>query len=329
MNNFIVYALIDTTRPGVWSTPYVSFLYLPYYIGKGKDENRPKTHYYETLTRSSMSTRPSHKNNKILKLHEAGVRFEYVTLEVATEDRAYEVEEELINILGRRSEGGVLTNIAEGGTTNSKAGYIHCKDDQDVTVYVRIDDPRIGKELVPMGRRGNVPCYDQNGNFIYVPKALYDPLFHRHVHQDAKRSEETRQKISAGKKKYKFTDEHRANIAEVNRKKNLIIHKGAQRKNSTKQAIAKSRFGSKSKVAKIWKLVGPKGELIVYRGGLVLGADLFGLCFNRLKRYEGSSVPYPDYSGHKQQKHFNTTGWKLEQIDDPEEINFIFVFFSE
>lgn len=64
----------------------------------------------------------------------------------------------------------------------------------------------------------------------------------------------------------------------------------------------------------------------MYRGGLKLAEDLFNINGNRLRRYENEVVPYPNYTGHINERIYNTTGWKLEKNPIDTEVNFEFIF---
>lgn len=324
----IVYALLDLSSPGRYETPYFTLLYKPYYIGKGYNEKRAKSHFHESITRSKSKGKRSYKQNKIINLHNRGIEYSYVIYECKDEDDAFIKEMELIELFGRFLNGGILTNVNPGGFVGTRKGYVHCHDKNGMTVYVKNDDKRIESgELTKVGfGTGNVLCINENGELYQVPNYEYDPNIHRHVEKGKKRPESTRKAISEAKLKYTFTEDHLKNLTEANRLISKNVHTGAKRKDSTKTAISKSRFGSKSKVANTWRLTDPDGNIFVYKGGIALAEDLFDINANRLLRYEGDRVPYPDYTGHKNQRIFNTIGWMLEKNPDDAEITFEFIF---
>jgi hypothetical protein len=324
----IVYALLDLSSPGRYETPYFTLLYKPYYIGKGYSETRAKSHFHESITRSKSKGKRSYKQNKIIDLHNRGIDYSYIVCECEDEDDAFIKEMELIELFGRFSNGGILTNVNPGGLVGTRKGYIHCHDKNGMIVYVKSDDKRI--ELGELSRtlfyEHSVMCVDTEGKIYRVDKHKYNPNIHTTMHNRRKRSKSTRKAISEAKLKYKFTEEHLKNITEANRLTSKNVHTGAKRKDSTKTAISKSRFGSKSKVANTWRLTDPGGSVFVYKGGIALAEDLFDINANRLLRYEGDKVPYPDYTGHKSQRIFNTIGWMLEKNPDDAEITFEFIF---
>lgn len=323
-----IYALVDIRKPGVFKTKYFTLLYEPYYIGKASTIERPTQHYVESIRKLKKGGKRTYKQNKILNLIKNNISFEYVLFECESEDDAFLKEMELIKLFGRYSDGGILTNVNHGGLAGTKRGYVHCHDRNGHTVYVNKNDKRIETgeyRIVGFGERC-VMCFDEDNNVYKVPCDEYDPIKHRSIHLGVKRDKETREKISKAKLKYKFTKEHLDNLTKANRLIAKNVHLGAKRKESTKKSISKSRYGSKSKVANIWRVTSPSGDSITYKGGLILIEKLFNINANRLIRYEGSTVPYPNYAGHKSQAIFNTTGWKLEKNPEVYEINFEFMF---
>jgi hypothetical protein len=322
----IVYALIDITKPGIYKTDYVTYLYEPYYIGKGVNNKRPEQHLNESLSAKEKGGKRTRKQNKILKLLKNNIPFEYVIYEVDNECEAYQIEYELVELFGRLSEGGILTNVQSGGGGNKK-GYVYAKNDHE-TIYVKRTDKRIlsGEFKIVGFGSDKIHCYDKDGNKLYVSSDEYWKNGYTSIFKNRKRSEEARSNISKGKKNYKFTESHLANLTNANRIIAQNVHLGAKRKQSTKTNISKSRFGSKSKVANIWRLTSPNGDIcITYKGGLALVSN-FGLSPNRFKKFFGNIVPYPSYSGHINKEIINTTGWKIEKNPIDAEINYEFIF---
>jgi hypothetical protein len=318
----VVYALLDTSKRGKFITPYVSFLYKPYYIGKGT-EKRPLDHLYEAEYAKGKN---SYKTNKILSLIKNGQDFSYVYFHCDSEREAYDKEEELINLFGRYFDGGILCNITLGGEINVKAGYIHCLDNSTgYNVYVSVDDKRIGKTLSPLCRRGHVPCVDENGDVYFSTQNEYKIGMHTHIHTGRKRTDETRSKISKGKLAYTFTDEHIENIIIANQINDKLNQLGVKRKDSTKEAISKSRTGEKSKVAKTWKFVDPNGNEYIFKGGFSKFCSMMNLSPQRMRTNKGKIISKATNKGHLNESVLNTEGWWCDHTEDEPNLCFFFI----
>ena len=94
----------------------ISFLYLPFYIGKGCD-NRIDVH--EKICCKKIINGYSHVSKKeyeIIKLLENDLRpIKIIIYETYDENEAYELETKIVDFFGRISEGGILTNVIRGG----------------------------------------------------------------------------------------------------------------------------------------------------------------------------------------------------------------------
>lgn len=89
----------------------------PFYVGKGNCKGfRIGDHVKEALSGKSKN---SHKRNVIRKILESGKQIDYEIAEFASdEDRAFDLEMELIAFYGRKSQGGILCNMTDGGEGN-------------------------------------------------------------------------------------------------------------------------------------------------------------------------------------------------------------------
>jgi len=106
-DNYYVYALLDSSKPGDYAYKNITFNYEPFYIGKGIG-NRIK----ETLHDKS-----PFKRNKISKLKEEGIEIISfkIKIELSNED-AILYEKEYIKVIGRRDKSaGTLINLTDGG----------------------------------------------------------------------------------------------------------------------------------------------------------------------------------------------------------------------
>jgi hypothetical protein len=109
---FYLYAYLDPRKLGRYSYgDQISFLYEPFYIGKGKND-RYFQHIKEALVYSGKSYNPV-KTNKIRKIVDsAKVLPAVVILEYGSEDDILDKESALIQLIGRKIyDEGPLTNI--------------------------------------------------------------------------------------------------------------------------------------------------------------------------------------------------------------------------
>lgn len=121
---FYVYVYIDPLKRGsfAYNNLNFSFLYEPFYIGKGH-HNRMNVHLQEYKLKRK--NHMSNKINKILKSGNEPVIFKIY--ENLTEEEAFEKEIFLINTIGRKiKKDGPLVNIVDGG--EGVTGLIHKKD---------------------------------------------------------------------------------------------------------------------------------------------------------------------------------------------------------
>lgn len=115
-NIFYVYAYLDTTKPGVYNYSCdfgeISLEYEPFYIGKGNKKRINKGFY---------SNKNKLKVNKIAKIKKlTGEKPIAIKLyENLTESEALVIENNIINILGKRvDKTGILVNYTNGGVGN-------------------------------------------------------------------------------------------------------------------------------------------------------------------------------------------------------------------
>lgn len=122
---FYVYALLDPRKPGEYKYGEYEFEYKPFYIGKGSGD-RMYVHLYEAYGKYDIKRGcRSYKCNKIRKIKEETgkdpiiIRLE----EELSESSSLNLEILLISIMGKYNEGGILTNVTDGGDGTS--GLVH------------------------------------------------------------------------------------------------------------------------------------------------------------------------------------------------------------
>lgn len=108
MKKYYVYALLDTSKPGIYVYDDLVFGYEPFYIGKGTD-NR---HYHSSFDRHN-----SFKKNKIKSLNKKNIKVLSIKVfEDLNEQESFNIETTIIKKIGRRDlKLGPLTNLTDGG----------------------------------------------------------------------------------------------------------------------------------------------------------------------------------------------------------------------
>jgi hypothetical protein len=126
---YYVYVLLDSRRPGVWTYPIngtsksVTFSHRPFYVGKGKGR-RVRSHIKEALSGGR-----SFKSKKIRKILSDGGQVITKVFGLGDEESALAKEYLLIESIGRREDGGPLTNKALGMC--SATGYRHTEEHKE------------------------------------------------------------------------------------------------------------------------------------------------------------------------------------------------------
>ena len=117
---FYVYVYLDPRKPGHYVYSEYEFNYEPIYVGKGNN-GRAYVHLYESKQKYNGNKSFTNKIKKIQK--EYGIDPIIIKIkETLTEDMAFEIEKEMIYVIGRRDKKlGVLCNLTDGGQGSS--GY--------------------------------------------------------------------------------------------------------------------------------------------------------------------------------------------------------------
>lgn len=111
-NDYYIYIYLDPRKNGVFEYDGLVFEYEPFYVGKGLG-GRYKEHLYECY----LNTDPNkYKVNKIRKIKSIGLDPIIIKcFENLDEKFAYDLEEYIIALIGKKENGGPLTNISDGG----------------------------------------------------------------------------------------------------------------------------------------------------------------------------------------------------------------------
>lgn len=125
--------------------PYVYVLSdqgTPFYVGVGIDD---RMFHHEQFARGQRDLGYGlkddynpHKTRKIQKLIQEGRSIEYSYTEYDTKEQALKSEKDLIKKYGRATDGGILTNITEGGTGGDT--YTGLSEEQKINVNKKIKE---------------------------------------------------------------------------------------------------------------------------------------------------------------------------------------------
>ena len=140
---FYIYAYIDPSKKGEYFYECLdfSFLYEPFYIGKGQNE-RMFIHLKDYRLK-----RKNHMSNKINKLKKNGIEPIIIKLyDGLTEKEAFDKEIFLIKYIGRKlKEEGPLVNIVDGG--EGVSGLVHTKESREKMSLKGDKHPNWGKKF--------------------------------------------------------------------------------------------------------------------------------------------------------------------------------------
>jgi hypothetical protein len=116
-SNFCVYVFLNPSKPGSYKYNDIEFQFEPIYVGKGKI-NRPKNHLFR------YKNGKSYFYNKLKKIIGQGHEPMWIIVKnELSEKEAFIEEVRLIKLIGRKSNGGSLTNLSDGG--EGQSGFKH------------------------------------------------------------------------------------------------------------------------------------------------------------------------------------------------------------
>jgi len=126
---YYVYILLDDREKGRYDNKYFPVNFKPFYVGKGDFlcKNKSERHliHYTNVKNNRYKKSNPHKFNVIKKLQEKGFNPNFVIVyRNDDEKKVLEIEMELIKFYGKFKEGGVLTNITDGGTGGNIFKYV-------------------------------------------------------------------------------------------------------------------------------------------------------------------------------------------------------------
>jgi hypothetical protein len=188
---YYIYILLDNRYPGNYNNNYCEVDYKPFYIGKGKYGTNKIRHlqHYEYVINNDEKQKNSnpHKFNLINKLLNEGYEPNFIIVYESTDEKLiFNIEMELISLYGKDKDGGILTNIADGGS----GGNIF------LTTEVREKISKISSEK--WSNEGN-PNYGKKKEetFSYISK-----LSGKHWNKGRTHTDETKKKMSDRFKNY-------------------------------------------------------------------------------------------------------------------------------
>ena len=172
-NNYYVYALVDPQT------------YLPFYIGKGKDNRK-----WQHLKEAEKTNKHTRKINKIKNLRIDG--FEPIVIELysnLSNETALTLEANLIQKLKRIEDGGILTNVTIGG--EGAAGYKQSDEHKNKKVLTRRKNGtyNISSELTEKYKVGLQKGRENRDYYsieyeIFSPNGVFYSIFKRQKLQD-------------------------------------------------------------------------------------------------------------------------------------------------
>jgi hypothetical protein len=126
---YYVYILLDNTKKGNYDNEFCSVEFKPFYVGKGDflSKNRIDRHlvHYSETKRKLKKITNLHKYNTIKKLQKYGFDPNFIIVcKDDDEKKILEIESKLIKFYGKFKEGGLLTNISDGGVGGNLFLYI-------------------------------------------------------------------------------------------------------------------------------------------------------------------------------------------------------------
>lgn len=231
---YYTYIYLDPEKPGHFTYNEVSFLFEPFYVGKGSGDRK-----HVHLTRNDKLETNKLKAHKISKLKKKyNLRDYIIVINAESEESAFELERQLVDEIGRRDLGtGPLCNLMEGGGISMPVGPL-TREKQSRAKKGKTYEERLGIEKAREVRLKQSVKHSGENNHYYGKK---------HTPTILKKMVENRDYFSG-------IDHHRfgVNHSDEAKKKMSESHK--------------SLTGLKSNKSKFYKFTSPEG-IIHYAGG--------------------------------------------------------------
>lgn len=184
---YYVYILLDPRTEGNYDNEYVNVDLKPFYVGKGDSmaknkQKRHEKHFSEVINNNQTAFKLNPlKFNTIRKIIDSGHKMEYIVVfKSDSENDCFNVEKSLISFYKKQKDGGILTNIADGG---SGGNTIDCVDGLKDKICKLASD-RWSKEKNPNFNKPKIETYSH-----------ISALSGRHWNKGRVMKEETKDKI--------------------------------------------------------------------------------------------------------------------------------------
>ena len=197
----------------------------PFYVGKGKG-NRPQHHIKEAKKDGYIKFANKHKVNTIRQILDDGFEVIVQKIDADSENDAFEMEELLIAMIGRRDIGtGILTNLTDGGegTVNSSVDYSGNKNPNygktgELSAWFGKKHTEETKAKISLGNKNKIVS-EETKLKMRKPKseAGRQAIALARKTSNYKPSEETKRKQSAALKGRKFIDETKQKMSEASK----------------------------------------------------------------------------------------------------------------
>lgn len=239
MNIYYVYFLLDPTN-----------FYLPFYVGKGKDD-RWKDHLFETIE----TTQNKRKFFKIEKIRRSGYEPKVMFFAVdLSEAEAYNIEDEQIQRFGRKGfeTDGILTNLCMGARP---PGFKNCQDQDAFRKAISI--AQTGEKNHFYGKTHTEETKKLIGN--KSRQKVYSEEYRKKLSEAGKGripSAETKMKMRSAQLGKKKSEAHKQKIGDAHRGKIITqeqrgkISASSKGKKKSPETIEKMKLAAKAREAK-------------------------------------------------------------------------------
>ena len=224
---FYVYAYLDPRKPGEFRYGDVEFECEPFYIGKGKGnrykQKREYNHFF--CNKAKKIEREISRSPIVRKIKKR-----------LTEEEAFDLEIELIEIIGRVNKGtGPLTNLTDGGAGGS--GAIISEAHKRALSKARKGKPLSleHRKKLSESHKGN-PGWNKGKKTGFVPKTAFKKGIIPWI-KGKKHTKETRKKMSKAWENRIVSDETRQKMAKTLRGRKML--------EETKRKISRTLKGQK------------------------------------------------------------------------------------